>query len=216
MTKDPQATPVKCVIASPPRYSATSDRWPCIFRGWVATERLIPAVKRMWETERPDERPKWGDLTNTFRSEHCYRVNPYGSDSCPFRDEDCGLAFYVAVEQSVRKNNPYGYFRAVARSTGAARSDLGAELRARMRTDGTHPKPVGGTLPTGPRPRHEDRLRDEPESPFLRGVASGEPLRGVRRVATGPIPLGDVLGSFDFRSHPRPGGDSDEDEGEGR
>jgi hypothetical protein len=178
----------------------------------IATERLGPAIKRLWESRRSD-RPKWGDLRNTFRREHCYRVNPYGSETCPFRDADCAMAFYAAVESSLYATNPHGYFKAVCRSTGAARADLGAELRARMRTDVTIEGAVDRTGPPGVRAGPRDRLRAEPEPPVVRGMETPDTVRGVRRMATGPVPLGDVLRTFDLGSPARPRRDGDEDEG---
>lgn len=124
---------------APARYSRTSREWPCIFKMPIATERLDPAIKKLWESRRSD-RPKWGDLRTQFRQKHCRLVNPWGSETCPFKDFECALAFYTAVEQSLDARNPYAYFMAVARSTGAARADLGVEQRAkaaRMRTDAT-------------------------------------------------------------------------------
>jgi hypothetical protein len=118
------------------RYPRTSAEWPCIFTQPLATERLFPAVKKLWERNRSD-RPKWGDLLTTFRREHCRNVNPWGSETCPFKPQECALAFYVALESSLDAKNPYGYFRAVARSSGALRADLAVERkaqRARMRT----------------------------------------------------------------------------------
>ena len=190
----------------PARYSATSAYWPCIFRTELATERLDPAVKKLWDSKRTD-RPKWGDLRNTFRREHCYRVNPWGSETCPFEPAACGLAFYNAIDQSLYARNPYGYFRSVCRSTGAARADLGAELRGRMRTD------EGGAGRGGLRAGPSHGLRAEQQPLLIRSVESPEPVRGVRGTSTQPSTLGDVLRTLDLRSRPPTRRDSDEDEG---
>lgn len=190
----------------PARYTNTSSYWPCIFKGEMAVQRLDPAVKKLWDSRRQD-RPKWGDLRNTFRREHCYRINPWGSETCPFAEAACGLAFYNAVDQSLYARNPYGYFRSVCRSTGAARADLGQELRARMRTD--EGRAGRGGLRAGP----PDGLRDERQPPLVRGVEGSQPVGGVRGATAQPTALGDVLRTLDLgpRAPSRP--DSNEEEG---
>lgn len=193
----------------PARYSRTSTEWPCIFKMPIATERLDPAVKKMWESQR-DDRPKWGDLRNTFRRQHCYRLNPWGSETCPFKPESCALAFYEALRQSLNARNPYGYFISVCRSSGALRADLGVELRARMRTDVSR---LEGAGLDSLRERPMDRVPPERERPVVRRVDAEEPARGLRGSAARPTPIGDLLGSLGLGSHPRPGPDSDEDEG---
>ena len=209
MTRGRQPTPTAEEKA---RYANTSREWPCIFKTPLATERLDPAVKKLWERNRSD-RPKWGDLRTMFRKQHCKRVNPWGSETCPFEETACAMAFYTALEQSLDARNPYGYFMSVCRSTGAMRADLGTELRARMRTDGADEGRVGtaekGSLREGP----VDRLRTERDAPVVRGVEGSDPTRGVRGVAAGPESVGDVLRGLGVGSRPRPRDDSVADEG---
>lgn len=214
MTRDRKPTPTDDRSARPPRYSRTSAEWPCIFKQPIATERLDPAIKKLWESRRSD-RPKWGDLRNTFRQQHCYRVNPWGSETCPFEEATCALAFYNAVEQSLNARNPYGYFIGVCRSSGARRADLGVELRARMRTD-AEPRRLEGAGMEGLRSRSTGGLRPQPEPALIRGVESGEPVRGVRGSSARPTPLGDVLGTLDLGSPAQPREDGDAEEGGGR
>lgn len=206
MTRDRKTTPPG---DRPARYSRTSAEWACIFKQPIATERLDPAIKKLWESRRSD-RPKWGDLRNTFRREHCYRLNPWGSETCPFKVESCAMAFYTAVEQSLDARNPYGYFISVCRSSGAMRADLGVELRARMRTDVSQ---LGGARVDDLRERPMDRVPPERQRPVVPSVETGEPSRSLRGSAVRPTPLGDVLGTLGLGSHPRPRPDSDEDEG---
>ena len=219
MTRDAQPTPARKAAARPPRYTRTSTEWPCIFKSELATQRLDPAVKKLWESRR-DDRPKWGDLRTTFRREHCRNVNPWGSETCPFKPEECALAFYTALQQSLNARNPYGYFISVCRSSGAMRADLGVDRRARMRTDVANEGPVGRPAPEGVRegPPGGVRAGDGagPDEPVVRGVDQPDPVRGLRGLAARPAPLGDVLWSLDLGSHPRERGDSPPDEGEGR
>lgn len=213
MTRDAQHTPTGKRSARPPRYTRTSTEWPCIFKLPLAIERLDPSIKKLWESRRSD-RPKWGDLRTTFRRDHCRTVNPWGSETCPFKAEDCALAFYRSVEQSIAARNPYAYFITVCRSSGARRADEGVGLRARMRTDvtpndGRVENTETSRLRTGP----EDGVRTLPKHLQLRGVDRDDPLRGLRGLAARPSTVGNVLGSLDLGSHPRTRPDSDEDEG---
>lgn len=212
MTRERKPTPTEHPSA---RYARTSAEWPCIFKTPLATERLDPAIKTLWASRRSD-RPKWGDLRTTFRKQHCRNVNPWGSATCPFRPTDCAMAFYRAIEQALAARNPYAYFISVCRSTGAARADLGVELRARMRTDVTDETGVDRATHPGVPARPTDRLRAVGDDPVVRGVDRDSTARGVRRVATGPVPLGDVLGGLDLGPRPRPRPVSDEHEGEAR
>lgn len=130
------STPGRNGDARPPRYSNTSGLWPCVFNDDFVRDQIDPRIKTEWEARR-DDKPKWGDLRTTFRKEHCRRINPWGSESCPFKPEDCALAFLQGVQRSLVARNPHGYFVQVARSGGAARADEGVALkaeRARMRT----------------------------------------------------------------------------------
>ena len=200
----------------PACYSRTSAEWPCIFPTPLATERLDPAVKKLWETRR-DDRPKWGDLRTTFRRSHCRLVNPWGSETCPFKPEDCALAFYQALEHSLDARNPYAYFITVCKSMGAARADLGVELRARMRTDDANEGAMGRTSDPSLRERSADGIRavleGGSEPSVVRVVQDSVSVRGVRGVAAQPTALRDVLGGLDLRPRPQPGQDSDEEEG---
>jgi hypothetical protein len=214
MTRDAQPTPARKASARPPRYTRTSTEWPCIFKDPIATERLDPAVKKLWESRR-DDRPKWGDLRTTFRRDHCRTVNPWGSETCPFKVEECALAFYRSIEQSLKARNPYGYFIRVCRSSGAARADLGQELRARMRTDANEGA-MGRAGTDRLRAGSPDGLRAEPHDPVVRGVDGEDAVRGLRGLAARPSTVGDVLRSFDLGPHPQPGPDGPPDEGSRR
>lgn len=130
------STPVRNANARPPRYSRTSTEWPCVFGTDFVREQIDPRVKAEWADAR-DDKPKWGDLRNTFRREHCATVNPWGSETCPFPVEQCGIAFLKAVQQSLKARNAHAYFIRVARASGSYRADGSVEIkaqRARMRT----------------------------------------------------------------------------------
>jgi hypothetical protein len=118
------------------RYPRTRATWPCVFDSDFVREQVDPRILTAWEAQRSDK-PKWGDLRTTFRREHCQTINPYGSETCPFRAEDCAIAFLKGVTASLGARNAHGYFIRVARSMAAARADEGVRMRAekaRMRT----------------------------------------------------------------------------------
>lgn len=125
--------------------------------------------------------PPFGDLRQQWRKMHCAVLNPYSSDTCPYSTEDCGLAFLAAVERSVDKASPVGYFRSVARSMALDRADN---------------KPLERERDTTPRPSYEGPVGLHP--------AEGQGLRGADR---GPVRIGDLLGALDLGPRQRPADD---------
>jgi hypothetical protein len=209
VVRNANGTPSSKVPARPTRNPYTAAEWPCVFNGNFVREQVDPRIKEEWEARREDK-PKFGDLRNTFRREHCRNVNPWGSSTCPFKEEDCALAFLRGVTQSLAARNAHGYFIKVARSSGAARADEAVEQRARMRTD-VDPRAMGGSARAGLRERPalgvgEDR-RGGPAD--MEPVPQG-PEAGVRSPFTRPGSIRDVLGSFDLRPRPLPDHDADE------
>lgn len=67
----------------------------------------------------------FGELRRLWRVEHCQELNPYGSDSCPYREEQCALAFYIATERVTSRflSSPKGYFKKYARTLAGIRAD---------------------------------------------------------------------------------------------
>lgn len=200
-------TPSDDVKATRKPNARTTALWPCVFGTDFVRDQVDPRVKAEWQASRADK-PKFGDLRNTFRREHCRTLNPYGSESCPFRPEDCGIAFLKAVQDSLGARNPHGYFIKVARSSGALRADMAVEDRAhtaKMRTNARE-RAVGGPDRDGPREGSDrgvagDRLRDAVEP-----VEAGSD-EGLRRPVSRPQRLGSLLGSLDLG--PRQGRDAD-------
>jgi len=130
------STPARNANARPPRYSRTSKEWPCVFGTDFMRDQIDPRIKDEWAASRADK-PKWGDLRTTFRREHCSAVNPWGSETCPFKPEECAIAFLKAVQQSLGARNAHAYFVRVARASGSYRADQSVEMKAqkaRMRT----------------------------------------------------------------------------------
>jgi hypothetical protein len=119
--------------------ASNTRNYPCIFahpspflRGQI-DPRIDVAWKRRFEAKAP-----FGNLRRLWREEHCAELNPYGSDGCPYSEEECSLAFFQAVERTVfqarDKRSASGYFRAVARSAAFRRADekpLAREQRAK-------------------------------------------------------------------------------------
>lgn len=186
------------------------SRWPCIFRGRFIREQVDPRVKTLWE--RTTGRPApFGRLRLTFQKEHCRSINPYGSESCPYREDECAMAFLSAVQNSLLPwiEDPAAYFVKVARSAGIERADNKPLAREKHREEG---------------PSHAGDLRGGHASGRRRGVA---PVRGVhpsqgvvpqvldeedhlRRARTRPNAIGDLLGSLNLGPRPGPANDGKE------
>lgn len=170
-----------------------SARWPCIFRGTFVREQVDPRVKELWERTTGKHAP-FGRLRLAFQTEHCQSINPYGSESCPYREEECAMAFLSVVQNSLLPwiDDPAAYFVTVARSTGIDRADHKPLAREMHRG------------PQGPGDAGDLRLRD------LEGREGGEGLSGLRvepdlrRSSHRPESVGSLLGSFDLGSRQRP------------
>ena len=210
---------VRNAPARPSRNSTTTREWPCVFNGEFIREQIDPRVKTEW-AERRSDKPKFGDLRNTFRREHCRSVNPWGSETCPFREEDCAIAFLKAVQESLPARNAHGYFIKVARSSGALRADMAVDRRAddaRMRTRATEGPSdegrMGGADPARVRARPEAGVAPDAAPAPPDAAESGEAGGGVRRPVSRPRLIGDLLREADLRSRPRSGQDGYGDEG---
>jgi hypothetical protein len=137
---------------------------PCMFSTPFLREQVDPRIKDMW----PDA--PFGNLRRLWRDRHCAELNPYESQWCPYRPEECATAFLLAVTNTVIANprSRTGYFRAVALSTALKRAD---------------DKPL----------RREERPGDA-------GGISGRiaPRPEVRSRTARPNAIGDVLGALDL------------------
>lgn len=165
----------------------------CVFRGAFVREQVDPRVKTIWEA-KTGKQPPFGDLRRIWRQRHCSEVNPYGSDTCPYSESDCAIAFLQAVEVSLARSttNPTGYFRRVARTGGERRADA----KPLTRYVETHSREANqGAIMTGD--------AQGPGHPGGRQPGPSEGQGDVRRPITRPVPIGDLLGAFDLG--PRPG-----------
>ena len=127
VSKAMKSTPVRRRPArqSCRRTSGTSvPKNHCVFREPFTREQVDPRVKALWEKTTGQKAP-FGDLRRTWQNEACARVNPYTSEFCPYRTEECAMSFLSAVQESLLPwiNNPAAYFRRVARSYGARMAD---------------------------------------------------------------------------------------------
>ena len=166
------------------------SRWPCIFSGKFVREQVDPRVKAVWESTTGQKAP-FGRLRMNFQQEHCRTINPYGSDSCPYREEECAMAFLSAVQNTLLPwvDDPAAYFVKLARANGAERADNKPLAREMHREEG--PGNPGGRQ-RGARPRPP---------------RNGETVRGlteedlVRRAANRPQSIGALLGTLHVGPH---------------
>jgi hypothetical protein len=133
-------------------------------------EQVDPRVQSAFESV--GRKAPFGDLRQQWRKLHCATLNPYSSERCPYAPEDCALAFLAAVERSIDKKSPVGYFRAIAKSMAIDRAD--EKPLERDRAQG--PRDAG---PPGP---------DPTERPGLRGADRGPESIGalLRALDLGP------------------------------
>lgn len=186
------------------------SRWPCIFRGRFIREQIDPRVKDLWERTTGKPAP-FGRLRLAFQKGHCSAINPYGSDSCPYREEECALAFLSAVQNSLLPwvEDPAAYFVKVARSAGVERADNKPLARERHREEGSsHP---GGLRP-GRGPRRNGGVaqvgRADPSPRVVPEVLDEEDH--LRRARTRPDAIGDLLGALNLGSRQGPANDGKE------
>jgi hypothetical protein len=142
-----------------------------------------------------------------FQQEHCRAINPYGSESCPYREEECGMAFLGAIQSTLLPwvEDPAAYFVKVARSTGVDRADNKPLAREHHREEGSG---HGRDLLSGREPGRDGDLVRVRSADAVRDVHSEED--SLRRAHARPNAIGDLLGSLDFGSRQRPAHDGKE------
>jgi hypothetical protein len=199
------------------RAPSGKTKYPCVFRTAFIREQVDPRVQATWKSHTGKPAP-FGDLRRIWQTRHCSEVNPYGSEDCTYKPEDCALAFLQAVEASLAQaqENPVGYFRRVAFSMGQVRADdkprrdaVFDRSRDHLRGE-VHPagsQVAAGITETGPMMGHG------PQGPGDPRATSPGPQAGpeVRSPSRGPISIGDVLRSLDLG--PREGRPEDGQEG---
>lgn len=163
--------------------SRLSKTHPCVFRGEFVRTQVDPRVQRLWK-ERWSVGAPFGELRRLFRERHCRTLNPYGSESCPYPEHSCALAFYQAVEVSVDfSKNSLGYFRAVCLSGGAKRADEKPLARE-----------LGGAGGSRPDPRPTPSVVKVGDGSTVSRLESREE-DAMRRRLSRPTRLGDLLGA---------------------
>ena len=162
---------------------------PCVFASPFIREQIDPRVQEAWKGRWGKGAP-FGELRRLFRERHCRTLNPYGSESCPYSEESCGLAFKQAVDVSLDKSGAsLGYYRAVCLSGGAKRADEKPLARELGGAGGSRPDPrptpsvvkVGdGSTVSRLESREEDALRRRLSRPTRLGDLLGADHAGAR------------------------------------
>jgi hypothetical protein len=168
----------------------------CVFNSSFVREQVDPRVKAAWE-QRFEAKAPFSRLRLSWREEHCQTLNPYGSDTCAYRQAQCALSFLAAVEATVANardaSGAVGYFRRVARSDATRRAD---EKPSRRETNAEVPAQAQETFrPSDPRDEgagtEEGRWVRSPSSAAM--VSIGEVLGGlIPRPREGPRPDGEA------------------------
>jgi hypothetical protein len=154
---------------------------PCVFNHPFVREQVDPRVKVAW-AERYGGRAPYGNLRLSWREMHCQTLNPYGSDTCAYRPEQCAMAFLIGVERlaavpNISEKSAIPYFRAIAHSMALERAD--DKPLAREKQSGT----LVHDEAQGPGDARDVRLSDEERWE-------------LHRARSRPIAIGDLLGSL--------------------
>lgn len=151
-----------------------TDKYPCILRSHELHAEIDPAIQHDWHVTYGTVKVPFGDLRRQWKQQHCRTLNPYGSEDCPYPDDECLRAFMSCVRlvTQIRRRSPIGYFRVVAKMEAARRADE---------------KPHAA-----PRPSHA--------ADTTQGVTPGQWLS---RATARPVSIGDVLRALDLRSRAR-------------
>lgn len=175
---------------------------PCVFKEPFVREQVDPRVKDIWERATGGPAP-FGRLRKAFQEEHCSKINPYTGTECPYRPEECAMAFLSGVQSATLPwvEDPAAYFVKLVSSTGITRADEKPLARERHREEG--PGHTGDAA-AGDRPRS----RGDAE------LGSYDEDR-VHRARSRPETIGALLGTLDLGPRPRSERDgSGEAEGE--
>jgi len=160
----------------------------CVFSTPFIREQVDPRVKKLW-SDRYGKGAPFGNLRLMWKERHCATLNPYGSENCPYRPEDCALAFLAAVERVTAPDvtNPTGMFRTISTLMAAERADNKPLARDRIVNVGSKEGPSNTRTPAG----------DIPAGP------------GVRSRTAVPQRISELLGSLDLgaRKGPTPNGE---------
>lgn len=177
----------------------SKTRWQCIFRGRLVREQVDPRLAREF-----DDVP-FGDFRRTWRSEHCARINPYGSEDCPYSEAECARSFYQTAREAMGGVRPGAYFRRLARSSGIDRADSKPLRRYAAQGPGDARTPKVGV------PARHDGLvglpgTRGPEPAADRGLSEDEEA-SVRRANARPVGIGELLGSLNLGPRQGPADD---------
>lgn len=133
---------------------------PCIFRHPMIHDEVNPRLAAI------NPKAPFGAFQRIWRKVHCESLNRYASADCPYRPEDCVIAYWKTASDALNQaeTSPIGLFKILATRRGYDRLEN---------------KPL---------------MRDRDEAGRRgRGVPKGQELP---RAATGPTRIGDVLRSF--------------------
>lgn len=190
----------------------------CVFRGnRMLIDDVNPRLQDAWKKDGRNGHFPFAAAQKVWRTEHCPRINPYGSEDCPYDRSDCTLAYYAAMIRALdaHPDNFVAFSRTVALNSGVDRADNKPLARDRVRTNG-HPVRTRGVR-AGP---GEGPVDDLAKPAWLRlGELADAERSGLHR-SPGLTRVGTLLGTDDVRSHLAPRGrdegeESADDDGDG-
>lgn len=176
-----------------------SRRWTCVVGTGLVRTTIDPWISEAWQRKFGGQVP-FGDLRNQWRKQHCRTLNPYGSEDCPYRPDQCASAYASAIKKTIGASpgKPVGYFRKVAIVDAARRADEGVDIRLREQYRGRTNVPSAEAPP----PQRSGYAGDETED-FRKG-------QGMRSTSDRPTGIGALLGSLDLRPRQLHGDEGEE------
>ena len=191
--------------ATPKRGRKPSLR-PCVFREAFVREQIDPRVKEIW-ARHPGGRAPFGRLRKAFQQDHCSKINFYTGSECPYRVEECAMAFLSGVQNATLPwiEDPAAYFVKLVASTGITRADEKPLAREHHREQaGSSDAGSRGAGTSQGRSRDLGVERGEDPSPRhvqeVLGYARQDPVHSPTRR---PEPIGDLLGALNLGPRPR-------------
>ena len=194
---DGDDTPVTDQKATRRRARKPSLR-PCVFKEAFVRTQIDPRVKEIWEKATGQPAP-FGRLRRAFQQGHCAKINFYTGSECPYRPEECAMAFLSGVQNATLPwiEDPAAYFVKLVESTGITRADEKPLARERHREKGPGDT---GDPDTGHRPGRRGHEEGGPSSEEA----------DLRRAAHRPESIGSLLGTFNLGPREGPSTDGSE------
>src|SRR5258708_5012991 len=148
-------------------------KFSCVFRHPMIHDEVNPRLAAI------SKKAPFGAFQRIWRTEHCQNLNRWSSDDCPYRKEDCVIAYWKTASDALNaETSPIGLFRILARrraydraenkplmrdkdeAVGRGRGDQPRQGLPRAATGPTRVGDVLGALDLGARDRPQPQRKE--------------------------------------------------------